>query len=66
MVKEVLVLGHKILERRIEVDQAKIEVISKLPPRRTVNNVRSFFGHMGFYRRFIMNFSNVAILCYDC
>nr|GFA38416.1 reverse transcriptase domain-containing protein [Tanacetum cinerariifolium] len=31
MVKEGIVLGHKISKKRIEVDQAKIEVISKLP-----------------------------------
>nr|GFA77391.1 hypothetical protein [Tanacetum cinerariifolium] len=31
MVKEGIVLGHKISKKRIEVDKAKIEVISKLP-----------------------------------
>ncbi|XP_059310137.1 uncharacterized protein LOC132061313 [Lycium ferocissimum] len=31
MVKEEIVLGHKIFEKGIEVDQAKIDVISKLP-----------------------------------
>ncbi|XP_070029449.1 uncharacterized protein [Nicotiana sylvestris] len=32
MVEEGIVLGHKISKHGIEVDQAKIEVISKLPP----------------------------------
>ncbi|XP_060216539.1 uncharacterized protein LOC132644017 [Lycium barbarum] len=32
MVKEDIVLGHKISEKGIEVDQAKIDVFSKLPP----------------------------------
>nr|GFC26741.1 retrovirus-related Pol polyprotein from transposon 17.6 [Tanacetum cinerariifolium] len=31
MVKEGIVLGHKISKKGIEVDKAKIEVISKLP-----------------------------------
>nr|GEX80318.1 reverse transcriptase domain-containing protein [Tanacetum cinerariifolium] len=31
MVKEGILLGHKISKKRIEVDKAKIEVISKLP-----------------------------------
>ncbi|GJT96222.1 hypothetical protein Tco_1091740 [Tanacetum coccineum] len=31
MVKEVIVLGHKVSGSRIEVDKAKIEAISKLP-----------------------------------
>ena len=32
MVTEGIVLGHKISNRGIEVDQAKVEVIEKLPP----------------------------------
>ncbi|GJX94829.1 hypothetical protein Tco_0349415 [Tanacetum coccineum] len=32
MVKEEIVLGHKVSEAGLEVDKAKIEVISKLPP----------------------------------
>ncbi|XP_024042762.1 uncharacterized protein LOC112099576 [Citrus clementina] len=45
---------------RIEVDKAKIEVISKLPQPKTVRDVRSFLGHAGFYRRFIKNFSAIS------
>ena len=33
MVKEGIVLGHRISEKCIEVDRAKIEVIERLPPR---------------------------------
>ena len=32
MVKEGIVLGHVVFERGIEVDKAKVELISKLPP----------------------------------
>jgi hypothetical protein len=32
MVREGIVLGHKVSERGIEVDRAKIEVIEQLPP----------------------------------
>ncbi|GJV79097.1 reverse transcriptase domain-containing protein [Tanacetum coccineum] len=32
MVKEGIVLGHKVSSARLEVDKAKIDVISKLPP----------------------------------
>ncbi|GJR32757.1 reverse transcriptase domain-containing protein [Tanacetum coccineum] len=35
----------------IEVDRAKINVISKLPYPTNVKGVRSFLGHAGFYRR---------------
>nr|GEZ22234.1 DNA-directed DNA polymerase [Tanacetum cinerariifolium] len=50
MVKEGIVLGHKISKKGIEADKAKIEVISKLPHPTTVKGIRSFLGHAGFYR----------------
>ncbi|GJV74562.1 reverse transcriptase domain-containing protein [Tanacetum coccineum] len=53
MVKEGIVLGHKISKSGIEVDRAKVDVIAKLPHPTTVKGVRSFLGHAGFYRRFI-------------
>nr|GFB67196.1 reverse transcriptase domain-containing protein [Tanacetum cinerariifolium] len=40
MVKEGIVLGHKISKKGIEVDKAKIEVISKLPHPTTVKRIR--------------------------
>ncbi|GJS93223.1 retrovirus-related pol polyprotein from transposon 17.6 [Tanacetum coccineum] len=45
MVKESIVLGHKISKNRIEVDKAKVDVIAKLPHPTTVKGVRSFLGH---------------------
>ncbi|GKE69576.1 hypothetical protein Tco_1527648, partial [Tanacetum coccineum] len=50
MVKEGIVLGHKIFGAGIEVDRAKIDVIAKLPYPTNVKGVRSFLGHVGFYR----------------
>ena len=44
MVKEGIVLGHRISQKGIEVDQAKVEVIEKLPPPISVKGVRVFFG----------------------
>ncbi|GKE77406.1 hypothetical protein Tco_1543526 [Tanacetum coccineum] len=51
MVKEDIVLEHKISKSGIEVDRAKVEVIAKLPHPTSVKGVRSFLGHAGFYEK---------------
>jgi hypothetical protein len=60
MVREGIVLDHKILEKGIKVDKAKIEVIEQLPPPTNVKGIRTSLGHVGFYRRFFQNFSQIA------
>lgn len=59
MVTGGVVLGHKISSKGLEVDRAKVEVIEKLPPPTNIKGVRSFLGHVGFYRRFIKDFPKV-------
>ncbi|RDX77376.1 Retrovirus-related Pol polyprotein, partial [Mucuna pruriens] len=61
MVTEGIVLGYLVSNRGIEVDKSKIDIITSLPNHAFVREVHSFLGHVGFYRRFIKNFSKIAL-----
>ena len=60
MVKVRIVLRHVVFERGIEVDKAKVKLISKLPPLTFVKQIRSFLGHVGFYQWLIKDFSKIT------
>ena len=57
---EGIVLGHLISLQGIQVDPKKIQIIQDLPTPVNQNDVRSLLGHVGYYRRFIQNFSKIA------
>ncbi|XP_038895811.1 uncharacterized protein LOC120083977 [Benincasa hispida] len=50
MVEEGIVLGHNISKAWLEVYQAKIDAISKLPPPINAKTLRIFLRHVEFYR----------------
>jgi len=66
MVQEGIIVNHAISNKGIEVDKAKVEVIEKLRPPASAKGVRSFIGHVGFYQRFIKDFSKITNFSPNC
>ena len=65
MVRQGIILGHIVSEKGLEVDKSKIDLIADLPTPKTIRDVRSFLGHVGFYRRFIKDFSSISRPLYN-
>ena len=53
-------LGHIIGRHGLECDPAKIEDVKSWPFPDCLKSVRQFLGFVGYYRHFILNFSDVT------
>ena len=57
---EIEYLGHVVSGKGISTNPKKIEAVTKWPTPKTVYDVRSMLGFVGYYRRFIKNFSKIT------
>ena len=57
----VMFLGHVVSKDGISVDPQKVEAVVNWPRPTNVTEVRSFLGLAGYYRRFVRDFSKIAL-----
>ena len=57
---EVKFLGFIVGADGVKVDPAKVEAVKSWPVPKSITDVRSFLGFVGFYRKFIKNHSAVV------
>ena len=57
---KVTYLGHVVSAKGVHTDPAKITAVAALPDPKTVEQVRSFLGLAGYYRKFIPQFATLA------
>ncbi|KAG5284705.1 hypothetical protein AALO_G00029590 [Alosa alosa] len=58
--KEVKFLGHCVSNKGVSPDPDKVSTVQEWQPPKTVRQVRAFLGFVGYYRRFIKDFSKIA------
>ena len=58
--ESVELLGHLLEDGKVKPVPGKVEAIDKLVAPNNTKQLKSFLGLMGFYRRFIKKFANMA------
>ena len=58
--REVKYIGHIVSAEGVQADPDKIDKVKNWPIPTNPEQVRSFLGFVGYYRKFIQNFSRIA------
>lgn len=58
--KECCYLGHIITENGVKPDPKKIDIVQNFPVPKNQKQIKSFLGLIGYYRKFVENFSKIA------
>ncbi|KAF5199916.1 Retrovirus-related pol polyprotein from transposon [Thalictrum thalictroides] len=66
MTDRLLFPGYIVSASGIHVDEDKVKAIQEWHTPRTIHDVRSFHGLTTFYRRFVKNFSSIAVPLTHC
>lgn len=59
--QEVSFVGHVIYGNGIVVDPSKVDAVLQWEAHKLITEIRSFLGLVGYYRKFIEGFSNLAL-----
>ena len=59
--REVQFLGHLVNQKGILVDPAKIKAVMQWEVPRSPSEIQIFLGLAGYYRRFMQDFSKIAV-----
>jgi hypothetical protein len=58
--ERVVYLGHVISKDGIAIDESKLEPVKNFPTPKNVKSIQKFLGLVGYYRKFIKDFSKIA------